>query len=92
MFSFNSLHFIHVLIKFNCVCMVACREVMSLSYNKRLVSSAYIVNRNLLLAFIISLIYIRKRIGPITDPCGTPLDMGIKCGHVIARDRLRSIT
>ena len=41
------------------------------------VSSAYKIKENLALLFIISLIKILKSRGPMTEPCGTPIDIGL---------------
>ena len=41
------------------------------------VSSAYKINENLSLLFIISLIKILKSRGPMAEPCGTPINLGL---------------
>lgn len=59
--------------------MYAGRKVKPLSVSNRLVASAYIVYWNLELALIISLMFIRKKIGSITDAYGTALNMEPNC-------------
>ena len=41
------------------------------------VSSAYKIKENLELLLMISLITILKSKGPMTEPCGTPIDIGL---------------
>ena len=41
------------------------------------VSSAYKIKKNLELLLMISLITILKRKGPMTESCGTPIDIGL---------------
>jgi len=55
-------------------------EDRSLCETSREVSSAKIVRRLLEMLSEISLIYIKKRIGPRMEPCGTPYETGFNSG------------
>lgn len=54
-------------------CRFWCEELIFMSANKRLVSSAYVENFNLELELTMTFMYIIKSVGPTIDPWATPL-------------------